>query len=88
MLDLFSSDPFEVLRDDHWRLFLLFHLGWMLIDYYELRSSQVVGVWWGLRSKSSMKVSVWLFVVFCLAPVVLPPLVFVGDWFSWNDAVA
>lgn len=88
MLDLFSSDPFEVFRDDDWRLFLLFHLGWVLGDYYELRCLQVVGVWWGLRSKSSMKVSVWLFLVFCLAPVVLPLSVFVGNWFSWNNAVA
>lgn len=82
MLDLFSSDPFEVLREDYWRLFLLFHLGWMLSDYFELRCLQVVGLWWGLRSKSPMKVSVWLFLVFCLVPVVLPLSVFVGDWFS------
>ena len=86
MLDLFSLDPFEVLRDDHWRLFLLFHLGWILGDYYELRCLQVAGLWWGLRSKSSMKVSVWLFLVFCLAPVVLPLSVFVGDPFSWSHA--
>lgn len=40
----------------------------------------------GLRSKSPMKVFVWLFLFFCLVPVVLPLSVFVGDWFLSGSA--
>ncbi len=78
MLDLFSSDPFQVLLNDSWRLFLLFRIGWMLSDSFELCCLQVVGVWWGLRSKSPMKVSVWLFFVFLLSAGCVTAIGFCG----------
>lgn len=64
MLNLFSSDRFQVFEDNPWRLFFLFDISWMLGNYFELRCLQVVRLCWEVLSKSSMKVSVWLFLFF------------------------
>ena len=50
MLDLFPLETFLVFEDYPCQ-FLLFHIGWMLSDSFELRFLWVVGLWRWLRCR-------------------------------------
>ncbi len=56
--------------------FVLLLLGFAITAFFELHWIQVVGIWWGLWWKSQLKVSVWLFMNFCLLPALILIIIF------------